>query len=247
MTYRGESEGKKLQRPCFWQRARMTLGDERFFGRRHVVLASQHGGDIAELLSMGVRSDRIVACDRRTAAASKCHQRFPSVEVAVDDVGEVVERTRKVGVVHLDLCSTICRSTLALLDRVTLQPKRSLPMIVGLNVQFGRDPEVARHCRPEYPALDRASFLARHVAKATAREFVILGSEWYMGNRVPMLHVFFGRRQLRRAAARARVHRDDMCASLGGFADRAPDAAAIGVSSKTLAAWRAHTTRGTYG
>lgn len=104
MSYRGDSSSKKLARIQHWLRVRDLLGD-RFLREKHLVLASQEGGDISALLGLGVHPNNIVAVDHDPDVIWNLPDKFPEVRPVFGDVFEVGrEMGRKLGSAFLDFC-----------------------------------------------------------------------------------------------------------------------------------------------
>jgi hypothetical protein len=80
ITYKGESDAKKLLRFSYWSEARDLLED-RFFTGRHLVLSSQEGGDISTLLWMGVDPKNIIAVDTNKNALDAAKDKYKEYEV----------------------------------------------------------------------------------------------------------------------------------------------------------------------
>jgi hypothetical protein len=112
-TYKGESLGKKLARLHFWKRCQEWFGDE-FTRRKHLVLASREGGDIAVLKGLGVPASNIVAVDRESSAVVACRDRHPDVRVLLGEAADVAAAERLgLGTVFLDFCSWLTSDALA--------------------------------------------------------------------------------------------------------------------------------------
>lgn len=93
-TYKGESPGKKLARMQFWGSVALALGD-RFYRKKHLVLASQHGGDISVLVGLGVDPRNVIAVDLRPDAVAACKARWPTATVKCRDVRMAAQDHRK--------------------------------------------------------------------------------------------------------------------------------------------------------
>lgn len=105
-SYRGDIDAKRLARYDYWRGVRGWMGDD-FTSSRHLVLASEYGGDISTLLGMGVASENIFAVDIDPVAAERCRLKFAGVDVVADDVESVIRRRPRgyFGSIFLDFCS----------------------------------------------------------------------------------------------------------------------------------------------
>jgi hypothetical protein len=104
--YHGESYGKKLARCAFWG----DIVSERWRepGEKIVVLASEHGGDVACLLGNGVPLGNIVAVDQDAEALARCADAWPGLDVRQGDVADVVEGMGERPIaVFLDFCGSV--------------------------------------------------------------------------------------------------------------------------------------------
>jgi hypothetical protein len=107
-TYKGESPGKKYARLQFWLRVSNMLGQKRFVGSKHLVLASREGGDVSVLRGLGVPAKNIIAVDHNRQAAFEAQEKFPEVEVIVADVADVAkEYKRQFASTFLDFCAPV--------------------------------------------------------------------------------------------------------------------------------------------
>jgi hypothetical protein len=104
--YHGESYGKKLARCAFW--GDIVSDRLRMPGEKIVILASEHGGDVACLLGHGVPLESIVAVDQDAAALARCADAWPGLDVRQGDVADVVEGMAERPIaVFLDFCGSV--------------------------------------------------------------------------------------------------------------------------------------------
>lgn len=121
-TYKGESPSKKLARYSFWMSVAGLLGQERFQGGKHLVLASREAGDVSVLLALGVKPKNIIAVDHNAEACALAQKKFPEVRFICDDVAKVARRfNRECISCLLDFCAPMMPRVLDGVLQVALQ------------------------------------------------------------------------------------------------------------------------------
>lgn len=163
MRYRGESYQKKIARAAFWQKVDYSMFG--FQDARFLVLASENGGDISTLLSLGIDREQIVAVDIDRGAADKCRERWGD-PVHHMDIVEAATSLGRFDVVHADFCgvtSAKVMDTLAGIFR-SFHPSRFLEEefyrpVVGVVVKRGREKDEGS-IRPSLPRRVRRAIRA---------------------------------------------------------------------------------------
>lgn len=150
MSYGGESWAKKVARLQYWIHAAETVGADRFWRSKFLVLAGPDAGDCRMLVHMfGVPPSQIVAVDRSAEALASAKEACPGPEyVAGDIVAAARERRHRFDHVFVDLCSTIGPGSASVVARAAAQAIRS-DGIVGCGYMYGRESAAGR------AALDR--------------------------------------------------------------------------------------------
>lgn len=69
VTYPGDSAAKKISRLAFWLKVRELLGVARFKRGKYLVLASREAGDVSVLLGLGIPIESITAIPKEAALA----------------------------------------------------------------------------------------------------------------------------------------------------------------------------------
>jgi len=147
--YRGDSYGKRVARPFFWRTVQRMLGD-RFFLGKHLVLASKDGGDIRQLLSMGILPSDIVAVDLDASAIDECRRLFPDISYEQGDVAEVVRRyKRSLRSAYLDFCGPWGSKIRETSESVLLAGMGDRS-VIGLTFMAGREKGVDREATMEF-------------------------------------------------------------------------------------------------
>lgn len=110
MQYPGDSKGKSAARAYFYN----LLTSKKLHEGYHVVIASQFCGDIKYLLGLGVRPERIIACDIDPIARENAGKLgiivspFPTIEATSSFAqGPLFKRNGKLASVNVDLCCTL--------------------------------------------------------------------------------------------------------------------------------------------
>jgi hypothetical protein len=261
-SYRGESPAKKLVRLEFWRGARELLPN--FSEGNKLVLSSAEGGDTSVLLGMGMRPSLIHAVDIDKHAADAATWKL-GVEVQNCDVFKHAENFM-FDAVLLDFCGPLRESMLpklcGLLSRISHRG------VLGLSLLAGRENGSLKEAVASLlQRTDGDSFLTRAkliTSKLYGMEKRIrLKSAWYYHSHrrrsygQPMIVLLFQlttseqptpNKQV--AAANLWIYEADASglAAEGMKLMRKGERAdlLLNVSRQTLAAWKAHATRGTY-
>jgi hypothetical protein len=139
MTYKGDSPGKKLARLNFWSQVLLHLGSKRFFSGKHLVLASQDGGDIQLLMALGVRPHHIIAVDLDQRALEVCRRAYPDVRYEQGDVAKIVEKySRSLECAYLDFCGPLSDAMMDRARRVVGAGMKDRSLI-GMTFMHGRE------------------------------------------------------------------------------------------------------------
>jgi hypothetical protein len=116
------SAGKEMARSS----AYASLTHSQLFDKYHIVIASEECGDIKFLLALGVKPDRIIACDLSMSAV--CNAKRYGVHTLYCDIAYTVTWSfnecgrHNIGSINVDLCETM-KTTLPTLKKiVALKP-----------------------------------------------------------------------------------------------------------------------------
>ncbi len=151
ITYKGESPAKKILRYRYWCEVRDLL-KERFFSGKHLVLASQEGGDLSTLIWLGVDPTNIIAIDRNRAALAAVKKKYHEhgVTFVHGDVFDFKAPKRKkakakstnIVSAFFDFCSP---TSVDLMNRVVRWSRSNLSTdsVVGVAVLRGRERDQA--------------------------------------------------------------------------------------------------------
>lgn len=135
-AYRGDSTNKVIARLSYWLDVRDILG-EKFFNGRHLVLASREAGDVSVLLGLGVPLENIVAFEWDRAAAAEARLKFPGLSIQQRDVGSITDKDGSFASVFLDFCATANDEHVEKLGRVMWRMDR--PSVFGCGFLIGRE------------------------------------------------------------------------------------------------------------
>jgi len=264
--YAGESWSKKYARASYWLTAKKSFGDA-FGNFTHCALSSREAGDHFVGLAFGLN---VTCVDIDGAAIMAAKEKGAAVWHG--DIAEYVERFSP-NHVFLDFCSTVNKKTLEIIERVArAMPNRGY---LGIAAMYGRDEPIMplvsgnRSRRRQYESSMRSTWQknAEVEVKSWRRLLIVHGQVLasrgarsvphvtfmcqYKGHSVPMFIVgmtFDGpdrRKPMvvhvpKESAAKQRIRNLCVQSSFTG------DSHLYNVPAGTIAAWRAHETRGTY-
>lgn len=258
--YAGETAPKKLKRYFFWSCVQEVLG-ERFFSSNFLGLSSEEAGDASVLLGLGVSPSRIVLSETDGKACSAAHKKFPLVSIYNEDVLATVKRFPKghFSTMFLDYCGNASEDLLLRTQRVVAHGLAK-DGLLGVAVQIGREystRELILNRRKsegsdnEDSFLARAGFLKDEMAKRCGIYPLMLLR--YCGRGIDLrgqpMCVFLGSRNKNNTPSHVMFEPGpgEIQRLSVELADNKQDAGLLlNVSKGTLAAWRAHVTRGTY-
>lgn len=263
MSYRGESPSKKLVRLEFWRAAEKLLA-QRFYDTGTLSLASKEGGDIAVLLGMGVPLEHIHAVDTDHHAADAAQWKY-NVKVHEMDVFEYA-KSKKFGTVFLDFCGPLRESMIGKISNIV--PRIHPGGVLGLGLLAGREQgTLASKVKEHLAENEDDSFLAR-VSLITnvlhvRRNKLVLREAWsykshtndrYGKHMIVLLYQVGTERQpaplaqLRKAGTWVYEADSSDLAAEGLKIVQAKKRAdlLLNVTKQSIAAWKAHATRGTY-
>ena len=135
-NYRGESYAKKLARLTFWDHSQGNILKP---GRKTLVLASEHGGDVAVLKSAGCPNANIIAVDKDMQSLKKFIDKYPRIQAYHGDAAAASKLLAPSGLdcAFLDFCSNINDNMLQTLRGVYHTMKHG--SLLGINILRGRD------------------------------------------------------------------------------------------------------------
>lgn len=141
--YRGDSPAKVVARSWAYDQIHM----KNLIGKKHIIIASEHGGDIDELQSRGVSNKRILACDLNPNAVILAYAR--GVTAVCCSVQQLVRDTlldndpATLSSVNVDLCNILPTSVEVLNECLRLLHKAHWDGIVMLTFAVGYKDDLA--------------------------------------------------------------------------------------------------------
>lgn len=262
MSYIGETPVKKMARVMFWNTVATIVGGG-FRSGHYVALASAVAGDAATLKGMGVQAKNITLVDIDASACERASRIHPDVEVVNDSVLNVAKRWSgrfHPTAVYLDYCSHLTPSMVGEIASMFGEFWCGTK-VVGVNLLKGREKGAVhellhRMRKGEMPTWQKAAdrhavlfSLVNHLlAERGRRTWIWPKHVFTYTTRSPMAIGVFEVKPLRPAKdwqvidlppVTADMIRD-MCLGSEEWA------AQLNVPPTTLAAWRAHRTRGSY-
>ena len=99
-TYR-----KKLSRLLYWEKVEQILGN--IDGFVFLALAGPDAGDLSTLLGLGAEMEQVVLVDKDAKAVESSKWKFPKADVRHGELLEVVGKDEKFDAVFLDFCSNL--------------------------------------------------------------------------------------------------------------------------------------------
>jgi hypothetical protein len=250
--YRGESPPKKLVRILFWEEVKILLGPD-FYTCNFLVIPSQYAGDVATLAAMGVALHNIYGTDIDKHAIAAAKERYPAANFAHCPFWEAhkafPQLGRDIGCAFIDLCSPLRSGTI---EQVFSLGQRV--QLMGFEFMCGREAGLLNQALDlgssnEPPQVPRLRYLQS--IKHGGSYFNIETSWCYkshssahFGKSMALGLGTFHRRK------RINLEFTDVVATwetVRSTCIKNPSYAPLwNVSAGTLAAWRAHETRGTY-
>jgi hypothetical protein len=141
--YRGDSPAKVVARSWAYDQ----IPEKDLFSKNHIIIASEHGGDIDELQGRGVRNERILACDLNHNAVILAYARgvdavYCSIQQRVRDT--LLDRVpATLSSVNIDLCNILPTSVEVLNECLRLLHKAHWDGIVMLTFAVGYKDDLA--------------------------------------------------------------------------------------------------------
>jgi hypothetical protein len=245
--FSSDSPGKKLSRVDLWSSVEGILGKD-FRLRTHVVLAGTRGSDISTLLGKGVDRKNIVAVDSNRHAVHSTRFRYPGVEVLYSDIEEAIGKLspqRPIGSVYMDLCCNLNEISVPMIQRCSASVTNSVfgvTMFAGrekgrIGKCFGSEDPVQARLKFIRSALNRRVQFCASYINSKNHLMVTVADSGDRNGIIPSLKKYSGgeaenllRKQILESDLRG--ERTDLL---------------YGISRQTIAAIKAHDTRGTYG
>lgn len=265
MTVRGESPAKKLVRLQCWRAAARIV--PRFYHQPTLSLASAEAGDVSVLLGLGCHPAKVHAVDKDHHAAAAAGWKFPEVSVHHTDVFDYAKKTpTSFGAVFLDFCGPLRESTVRSCKRLVGE-KVTQNGTVALGLLVGREQgDICIRVRSLLQTYEENSFAARtHLICEALRDAKLeLTHGWcYRSDSEQRygktMSVFLFRRtrvtppgverQLRSAYLSTVAATPYEVAATALALDDAGERAdlLLNISKRSVAAYKAHRTRNTYG
>lgn len=259
--YAGETVAKKLERYFFWSCVQESLG-ERFYDGHYLGLSSEEAGDASVLQGLGITPSRIVLSEMDVKACATARKKFPLVSIYNEDVLNTVKRFAKghFSAMFLDYCGNASEELLRRTERVVAHGLAK-DGLLGLAVQIGREQSTRelilkrrgnenRDSKDSF--LARADFLTHELGKRCGIYPLMLLRYCGKGSdlRGQPMCVFLGSRDKSNTPSHMMFDPEpgEIQRISVELANDGQDAGLLlNVSRGTIAAWRAHVTRGTYG
>lgn len=253
--YSGDSPPKKIARLRFWEAVEDILGAKSFSRGPHLVISSKEGGDISVLLGMGVRADHIIAVDTDPHAVAAARVKFEGVRIERCDFAQMAKENTPLACMFVDLCSPIRSGSLEKIMRAS-----SHCLLFGYEFLCGREKVDVYRKIEKFQGTSqeqRIRYLADSPVKGVhykpARNWHYLSStESHIGK--PMCITLGSSVQAVRKGPAAVMTSKPVEATWDTIREEALDLEAKGlradlllnIKRTTLAAYKAHLTRGTY-
>jgi len=253
VQYRGESPAKKFMRVMYWAAVERQLG-KLFRSGNFLVITSQYAGDVSTLLAMGVSPKNIygVDIDKHAIAATKL--KYPKIQVEQCPFWEATTAfpslRNNLGCAFIDLCAPLRDATL---DRLFEFGENV--QLLGYEFMCGREKGELNQTVKDNSAVDTLAAIARLKVLQTTRrrnQYFRAYQNWHYNSHSaahigkPMI-VSLGRlhhsKLVNANSTSANADWDivrEICLSNPAVAPL------WNISKGTMAAWRAHETRGTY-
>lgn len=248
---RGDNPPKKLVRVALWREIEERSRQHAAFKRGpHLVISGRYGGDIGVLLAMGVHPRNIYAVDTDHHATAAAKHKFPEVNFATCSFWDAIEyfELKNVHAAHIDLFSPLRKELIQKIKDVYNRVE-----FLGYTYLCGRDKdEVANGISAMREVLELDAAGSRQAYLTTFHGFNVRASWDYLSSSAshigkPMATLLLqrrGKKNLRVTSTRVTADWGDV--RKAALRDKQDADLLYNVRPTTMAAWKAHETRGTY-
>ncbi len=248
--HRGDSPAKKIARLNLWREIEARSKYPAFVRGAHIVVSGRYGGDIGVLIGMGVPPKNIYAVDTDTHALAAARHKFPDVNFGHCDFGDAITyfELKKVYTAHVDLFSPLRKELIKKVKKLCEQVE-----FVGYTYLCGRDhTEVADGISKLREDLELDAAGSRQAYLVRNHGFNVRASWSYMSSSAshigkPMATLLLQRRgRSGKTVEPTRIEAGWSDVRKMALIHKAEAAHLLNVRTTTVAAWKAHETRGTY-
>ncbi len=236
----------------FYKEVRRLLGAQRFVNGNYLVIPSKDAGDVGVLHSLGVPLQNIYGIDQDRHAVAAAKYKFPDAHFAHGEFHNVLEKFPRIGRLNcafIDLCCPLREATVRQVIEIG-----SLTKLIGFEFLCGRESgallnDLRSRGFDEAPR-PRLAYLETFKHKSL---YFNISTSWYYRSH-SAAHI--GKAMLaclgvvnttkKKAAAPTTVHAD--WKEIRENCLKQYDIASLrwNITKGSLAAWKAHETRGTY-
>lgn len=254
MSYRGESPAKKIVRLKLWKYIQRRLG-RKFKGGAHLALAGPEAGDLSVLLGLEVPIQNVVLADIDKHAVDAALWKFPGADVHRKDVLDTAEQhPTKFISAYLDFCGPVSEKRLSMVHKIGTQHLQK-GGVIACTFLIGRERGAIWKEIEAYSGSAQArrmKFIADRFSKDTKPlrtlrcfHYCSHTNERYGKSMLVWVGTASSRSGKPVQVEEIQADRTDLAEEALKLGHRAP--LLLNVTKQSIAAWKAHYTRGTYG